>query len=123
MPYTLPRGSVYPADLLRQKAQEAARHRRHLRNETRGGALGLEDLLPLAEVDPILGRTRIKAVLSWLPGIGTAKTRRILGDTDVAPGQRLSSLTDAQRDRLLEHAWIQQHAAAVRRQQTAGDVA
>ena len=113
MPYTLPRGTVYPNELLRQKAREAAQHRGDLGRQVANGDFTLEELLELLPSDRILGRTRVKVALLWLPGIGTAKVRRIINESRVVAEQRLASLTSTQRDRLLNHPWIAQHAAAV----------
>lgn len=115
MPYELPHGTVYPPDLLREKAQEAAAHRRELRDSVRHGSFTLEELLDRASADRILGKTRIRTVLAWLPRIGTAKIRRILGSTGIEAGQRLGSLTRDQRTGLLEHTYIVQHTASVAR--------
>jgi hypothetical protein len=123
MPYQLPNGSVYPADLLRERAQEAAQRRREYRQATRGGRHTLAELLTLAEEDSTLARTRIKTVLSWLPGIGVAKIRRILEETHLSPSQRLSSITGEKRQQLIEHPRIRQHTAAVIHQRVTGGAA
>jgi hypothetical protein len=114
MPYQLPNGSVYPAELLRQRAQEAAQRRREYREATRDGVYTLEELLTLAQDDIILARTRLKTVLSWLSGVGAVKTRRILDETHITSDQRLRSLSRTQRACLLGNSIIVQHAAAIR---------
>lgn len=113
MPYQLRNGTVYPTELLRQKSQQAAEHRRHLKAETKQGTHTFSELLALVPADPILRKTRVKAALSWLPRVGPAKVARILKDTGVSPLQRLGGLTKREQDELLRHPYLVQNAAAV----------
>lgn len=113
MPYQLPHGTPYPAALLREKAQQAALHRREMKVRTKKGAHTFCELLTLCEDDHILRRTLVKAALSWLPAIGAAKVKRILADTGVPPTERLGSLTARQQEALLGHPYIVHRTSAV----------
>jgi hypothetical protein len=113
MPYQLPSGTVYPTELLRQKSQQAAEHRRHLRTETKQGTHTFSELMALVPADPTLRKTRVKAALSWLPSVGAVKVARILKDTGVSPLKRLGGLTQREQDELLRHPYLVQNAAAV----------
>lgn len=123
MTYQLPHGDVYPVDLLCQKAQEAAQHRRDLHKQTRTGAFTLAELFELMEQDRILGRTRIKAVLLWLPTFGAVKVGKILAKASVSPTRRLSTLTMNEKERLLSDPRVVQHTAAVAYQRAHGGTA
>lgn len=123
MEYRIPHGTVYPADLLCQKAREAAQHRRTLREQTRHGTFTLAEIFDQIEQDRTLGRTRIKAVLLWLPTFGTVKVGKILTKASVAPARRLSTLTVGEKARLLADPRIVQHTAAVAYQRAHGGVA
>ncbi len=113
----------YPTDLLRQRAHDAAKHRRLLRHQVGGGFMTFGQLLALIPHDRIVGRTRVKTALSWLPSIGPIKTRLILSETQVAATQRLCSLTHSQRLRLQQHPQVMKHAELVRLQRGTGDIA
>lgn len=120
MPYTLPRGTPYPPDLLSKMSQDAAKHRRYLRDQTRCGRFTLSELFDQIEGDRILGRTRIKAVLLWLPTFGQVKVSKVLDKAGVTPTRRLAALTEQERSRLLADQRIAQQAAAATCHRTSG---
>lgn len=123
MTYQLPHGTVYPADLLCQKAREAAKHRRTLRDQTRNGTFTLAELFEQIEQDRTLGRTRIKAVLLWLPRFGSVKVGNVLAKASVSPTRRISTLTVGEKERLLADPRVIQHTAAVVYQRARGGAA
>ena len=110
----------YPTDLLSQKSQEAALHRREIQRRTRDGFYTFADLLSLSASDRILGRTRLKNVLRWLPRIGSVKVQRILQDTGIDPKRRMSALSDAQQRLLLNHLLVTRHTTLVMSQRLNG---
>jgi hypothetical protein len=116
MPNQLPHGIAYPTDLLSQKSQEAAKHRRDLREQTRKGDLTLAELFNLVEQDRVLARTRIRTVLLWIPTFGNAKVGKVLGNACISPARRLTTLTANERSGLLADPRIVQHTAAVSHQ-------
>lgn len=119
----LQNSNAFPTDVLSRKSQEAAKHRRELREQTRNGTFTLADLFSLIEQDRTLGRTRIKVVLLWLPNFGKVKVCKVLEEASVSPTRRLTALRVAEKERLLADPRVVQHAAAVACQRANGGVA
>ena len=51
---------------------------------------------------PIVGKTKVLAVLESLPGVGKVKARRLMEDIGIAESRRLRGLGDQQRAALLD---------------------
>lgn len=83
----------------RGQAIEARRRRAQVKADLSGGRRTLASVLDQRH-DPILSRLRIDEVLRALPGIGPARTRRILDDCEIDPKRRLGQLGDLQVSRV-----------------------
>lgn len=85
----------------RAQAIEARRRRAEVKADLATGSRTLESVLDLRH-DPILSRLRIDEVLRALPGIGPARTRRILEECEIDSKRRLGQLGDLQIRRVTE---------------------
>lgn len=85
----------------RMNAIEARRQRARIKDELAAGTRAIASVLDQRQ-DPILSRLRIDEVLRALPGIGPAKTARILKVCDIDPKRRLGQLGDLQARRVID---------------------
>ena len=83
------------------KAAEARRVRAELKQRLKMGSLSLRELLEQAEVDEVVGKTKVLAVLESMPGLGKVKARRTMEEIGIAENRRLRGLGDKQRSQLL----------------------
>jgi hypothetical protein len=67
----------------------------------KNGTLTLADFL--ASDDEVLKKTKVRAVLLALPGIGPARAGAILADVGIDPKRRVGGLGSNQRQALTEH--------------------
>lgn len=84
-----------------EKAAEARRVRAELKERLKMGSVTLAEVLEVATVDEIVGKTKVLAVLESLPGVGKVKARRLMEDIGIAESRRLRGLGDQQRASLL----------------------
>lgn len=85
-----------------QKAAEARRVRSDVKNRLKMGSITLKELLDQADLDTIIAKIKVIAVLESLPGVGKVGARRIMEDIGIAESRRLSGLGPQQRKSLLE---------------------
>ena len=83
------------------KAAEARRVRAELKQRLKMGSLSLRELLEQGEVDEVMGKTKVLAVLESMPGLGKVKARRTMEQIGIAENRRLRGLGDNQRSQLL----------------------
>lgn len=83
------------------KAAEARRVRAELKEKLKMGSVSLPQVLSLVPNDPIVGKTKVIAVLESLPGVGKVKARRLMEEIGIAESRRLRGLGDQQRAALL----------------------
>ncbi|MFZ2174121.1 MAG: integration host factor, actinobacterial type [Rhodococcus sp. (in: high G+C Gram-positive bacteria)] len=86
-----------------QKAAAARRARAELKDKLKSGDITLKQVLSKADVDDIIGKTKVSAILEALPKIGKVKAQEIMANLEIAPTRRLRGLGDRQRDALLAH--------------------
>jgi len=84
------------------KAAEARRVRSDLKQLLKMGSVSFPELLERADVDEIVARTKVLAVLESLPGVGKVKARRIMESIGIAENRRLRGLGAKQREELLD---------------------
>ncbi|MEE9297941.1 MAG: integration host factor, actinobacterial type [Acidimicrobiia bacterium] len=82
------------------KAAEARRVRAEMREALRSGEMTLADALDRSG-DDLLGGTKVKAVLTALPGLGKVKSHRLMEQLGIAENRRLRGLGRKQREALL----------------------
>lgn len=85
-----------------QRAERAALLRR-----LQDGELTVRVLFDLVDQDgpgSVAGRTRLKDLLVRIPQIGPVRAERVLADVELTGDRRLSTLTAAQRERVITTA-------------------
>ena len=55
----------------------------------------------MAKEDEIVGKLRVSALLSSLPGIGAAKSKQIMEDVGISESRRVAGLGPHQREALI----------------------
>jgi hypothetical protein len=83
-----------------EKAREVRVARAAALGKLKNGTLTLADFL--ASEDEVLKKTKVRAVLLALPGIGPAKAGAILTDVGIDPKRRVGGLGSNQRQALTE---------------------
>ncbi|MFC0454708.1 integration host factor, actinobacterial type [Rhodococcus jostii] len=86
-----------------EKAAAARKARAELKDKLKSGDVTLKQVLSKADVDDIIGKTKVSAILEALPKIGKVKAQEIMANLEIAPTRRLRGLGDRQRDALLAH--------------------
>lgn len=84
------------------KAAEARKARAELKAELKRGGTNLKEVLEKAEVDEIIGKTKVSAILEALPKVGKVKAKEIMMELEIAETRRLRGLGERQRRALLE---------------------
>lgn len=84
------------------KAAEARRARAELKEKLKMGSLRLKHVIEQADSDPIVGKTKVLAVLESLPGVGKVKARRTMEEIGISESRTLKGLGAQQRKSLLE---------------------
>jgi hypothetical protein len=85
-----------------EKAAAARRMRAELKEKLKMGSISLQELLQQADVDDVVGKMKVLAVLESLPGLGKVKARRLMDDVGISETRRLHGLGDQQRKKLFE---------------------
>ena len=85
------------------KAAAARKARSELKQKIRIGDKSLQDVLNEAADDPIIGGTKVLAVLEALPGTGKVKARKAMEDIGIVEGRKIAGLGSKQRVKLLEY--------------------
>lgn len=83
----------------RDKALAARRQRAQLKQRLKIGSIGFTEVMS-ARNDPVMSRLRIGDVVRALPGVGPARSERIMAECDVDPTRRLGQLGEHQVARL-----------------------
>lgn len=79
------------ADAL-EKAHQARRIRSDVRARLKNGRTTLADVLRDAEANDVIGRTKVTALLTALPGVGRARAAQIMDRHGIAEGRRVRGL-------------------------------
>jgi hypothetical protein len=85
-----------------EKAAVARRMRAELKEKLKMGSVSLGELLQQADVDDVVGKMKVIAVLESLPGLGKVKARRLMDEIGISETRRLHGLGEQQRKRLFE---------------------
>jgi S13-like protein len=85
-----------------EKAAVARRMRAELKEKLKMGSVSLGELLQQADVDDVVGKMKVLAVLESLPGLGKVKARRLMDEIGISETRRLHGLGEQQRKRLFE---------------------
>jgi hypothetical protein len=84
-----------------EKAAEARRSRAELKQQLKSGEIGLKEVLRRADVDEVIGKTKVTAVLEAMPKMGKTRARKLMDELAISPSRRLRGLGVNQREKLL----------------------
>ncbi len=84
-----------------ERALASRQERALIRQRLKSGDLKARDVLEACEQNQAWGALPIRAFLTALPGVGTAKADAIMRDIDIAASRRLRGLGERQRLELL----------------------
>src|SRR2546425_1951673 len=84
------------------KAAEARKRRAEVKAQLKNGALGLSEILELAESNEIVGKMKVSAMLEALPGVGKVRAQKVMEELQISPSRRLRGLGDKQKQALKE---------------------
>jgi hypothetical protein len=85
-----------------QRALAARQERALIRAQLKSGELKAREVLEACQHNIAWGALPIRAFLTALPGVGTAKAEAIMRDIDIAGSRRLRGLGERQRLELLQ---------------------
>ena len=85
-----------------ERALIARQERAQIRSRLKSGELKAREVLESCEENQAWGALPIRAFLTALPGVGSAKADAIMRDIDIAQSRRLRGLGERQRLELLQ---------------------
>ena len=85
-----------------RKAGAARTARKQLLEAIARGEQTIPAVLERAKSDPVVGKTRVAALLKSLPGYGTAKVTALMQQTGIVASRRAAGLSEGQRRRLCD---------------------
>lgn len=85
-----------------ERALAARQERALIRQQLKSGELRPRDVLESCTENHAWGALPIRAFLTALPGVGTARAEAIMRDIDIAASRRLRGLGERQRLELLQ---------------------
>jgi len=83
-----------------KKAAEVRQKRAALRADLKAGNTNLKTVLGNA-ADPVVARMKVSALLQSLPGVGKARSMKIMEDLKISTSRRVQGLGAKQKERLL----------------------
>jgi len=98
---TLPNRTPEQRQQALRKAVPAGTARKQLEAIARGQQT-LPAVLERAKSDPVIGKTRVAALLKSLPGYGPAKVAALMEQTGIIASRRAAGLSEQQRRRLCD---------------------
>src|SRR5688572_27425852 len=84
-----------------ERAAEIRKARAELKEQLKQGKVSLARVLNRAEIDDVVGKLKVSAVLQALPGIGKVRAAQIMEKLKIAESRRLRGLGDSQRKALI----------------------
>ena len=84
-----------------EKASAARQRRAELKRDLKDGKIKLSEVVAMANEAEIVGKLRVSALLSSLPGIGAAKSKQIMEDVGISESRRVAGLGPHQREALI----------------------
>lgn len=83
-----------------EKAALVRRQRAEIKEQLKKGDLKLSDALKRAKDDDVIGKLKVKALLTALPGIGTARAESIMTEIGISETRRVAGLGTVQKEKL-----------------------
>jgi transposase len=75
-----------------EKAAAARRARAEVKNRLKSGGGSLEEILAEAKTNEAIGKMKVSALLSSLPGIGPVRAQQIMEEVGIASTRRVRGL-------------------------------
>ena len=86
-----------------EKAALVRRQRAEIKEQLKRGDLKLSDVLKRAKDDDVIGKLKVKALLTSLPGIGTARAQSIMAEVGISDTRRVAGLGAVQKEKLVKN--------------------
>ncbi|WP_030237669.1 integration host factor, actinobacterial type [Streptomyces sp. NRRL S-350] len=83
-----------------KKAMAARKERADILTALKAGTLSLPEVL--ARQDDVIAKTKVRRLLTALPGVGAVSADRLLGELGISETRRVQGLGPRQREVLLE---------------------
>lgn len=88
--------------IVRAISQEARAARNQLLEQDKSGEVSVAQVLDRGKTDPMVGKTKILAVVMALPGVGAARAATLLTNAGIAEGRRVGGVGSKQHNALLD---------------------
>lgn len=85
-----------------EKAAVARQVRAEIKKNLKNGETKLSEVLDKAKSNEIIGKMKVTALLSSLPGVGQAKTAMIMEQVGISESRRIAGLGPHQSKSLIE---------------------
>lgn len=85
-----------------EKAAVVRRQRAELKRNLKEGKIKLSEVLKQGKEDDIAGKLKVTALLTSLPGIGSAKASAIMAEIGISDSRRVAGLGQHQEEALIE---------------------
>ncbi|MDO5025724.1 MAG: integration host factor, actinobacterial type [Trueperella sp.] len=85
-----------------EKAAVVRQKRAELKKQLKAGEVKLSEVVKRAKDDEIIGKMRVSALLTAMPGIGQAKCASIMDEIGISATRRVAGLGPHQREALIE---------------------
>jgi transposase len=85
-----------------RKAQEARAARKLLLEQVKSGEVTVAQVLDQGKSDPLVGKTKVLAVVMALPGIGATRAAALLSDAGIAESRRVAGVGSKQHAALIK---------------------
>ena len=75
-----------------EKAAAARRERAAVKNRLKHSGASLSEVLKEGQVNDVVGRMKVSAVLESLPGVGKVRARKIMASLEISESRRVRGL-------------------------------
>ena len=83
------------------KAAAARRARAALKVRLKSSGATVADVLDSGDIDEVIGKMKVVAVLEAMPGVGKVRAARLMETLEISPSRRVRGLGAKQREALL----------------------
>jgi len=85
------------------KAVDSRRRRAEVKNRLKHGRGSLAEVIAEGKTDDVIGKLRVSAMLTSLPGVGEVKARQVMQQIGISENRRVRGLGQNQIAALLDH--------------------
>ncbi|MDR6938757.1 integration host factor, actinobacterial type [Arcanobacterium hippocoleae] len=98
----LPALSAEQRKVALEKAAAVRKERAQLKKDLKDGKIKLSEVLAAGKENSVAGKLKVSALLTSLPGIGTAKAASIMEKIGISASRRVGGLGQHQAEALIE---------------------